>query len=193
MFFSVLERERTIMQRPGRLLFLNSLERCGARGRGLRGHSWARMLLPILLAQFLRREFDVQYSSGCGWSGAVLLAPWESGNLSPGGPVGKNGSSELGRSLSAMRRNTEQGRIAEFPREGPAPRTRGGLALGPRGPASSLPWMPRTLRSSSTADPPGALPAQFSAFTPRDPSFLSLRPLPTRFRSPLPHLAPAAL
>ena len=108
MFFSVLEREQTIMQRPGHLLFLNSLERCGARGCGLRGHSWARMGLPILLAQCLRREFD-----GCGWSGAVLLASWESGNLSPGGPVGKLGACTRPVRSAEKHGAGEKGRVPE--------------------------------------------------------------------------------
>ena len=77
MYFYVYARQQLAEAWPSALL--NSLERWSAHGCGRHGHSWARMLFPILLAQYFRREFDVQYFSGCGWSLAVLLASWESG------------------------------------------------------------------------------------------------------------------
>lgn len=95
-----------------------------------------------------------------------ILRVWETS--APAAPKANMAGAELAHGPCATRGKRASGRSAWS--QGPAPRARRGRALSVhRGPASRLPLMPWTPRSPGTADPPGALPAQF-------PSFLSLHP-----------------
>lgn len=48
--------------------------------------SWAGCCFPSSLSSVPQAQLDVQYSSGCGWSLAVLWHPESLGNLSPAAP-----------------------------------------------------------------------------------------------------------
>lgn len=165
---------------------LNSLERWGAHGFGRHGHSWARMLFPILLAQYFRREFDVHYFSGCGWSLAVLLVSWE-----PGKPQSPRLRRQTWRARSLRMAPAQRGEIGHWGETRvPERRARPAHAQRPGSGCAAVlpPGCPWCLDAALVRHRwPAGLPARSVPF------LLISAPLPTRFRSPLPHLAPVAL